>query len=168
MLGDVLWWMGLLLGGGVWIGLLALAHSAGPIDEAVFWASLIAALPIGFGYLCRYILSGKIVTPADTVLDPATLPQVQNATIESGSEPRIEPGSAQASIGRGSQRKDDAVARAAAAVKRQSGSRSRQKSRSAVARAKKGSVSKLKPSELEHWPPLPSAWSQPIRRRKRQ
>src|SRR5437763_4364827 len=23
------------------------------------WASLIAALPIGFGYLCRYILSGN-------------------------------------------------------------------------------------------------------------
>ena len=61
-LGDVLWWLGLLLGGGVWVALLALAHSAGPIDEAVFWASLIAALPIGFGYLCRYILSGKVVT----------------------------------------------------------------------------------------------------------
>src|SRR5437868_12013120 len=53
------WWFGLLLGGGVWVALLALAHSAGPIDEAVFWASLIAALPIGFGYLCRYILSGN-------------------------------------------------------------------------------------------------------------
>jgi hypothetical protein len=58
-LGNVLWWMGLLLGGVVWIALLALAHSAGPVDEAVFWASLIAALPIGFGYLCRYILSGR-------------------------------------------------------------------------------------------------------------
>ena len=52
-LGDVLWWLGLLLGGGVWVALLALAHSAGPIDEAVFWASLIAVLPIGFGYRCR-------------------------------------------------------------------------------------------------------------------
>ena len=49
-LGNVLWWMGLSLGGVVWTALLALAHSAGPIDEAVFWASLIAALPIGFGY----------------------------------------------------------------------------------------------------------------------
>ena len=73
-LGDVLWWMGLSLGGSVWIALLVLAHSAGPIDEAVFWASLIAALPIGFGYLCRYILSGKIGATADTVLDPGALP----------------------------------------------------------------------------------------------
>ena len=62
---------------------VVLAYSAGPIDEAVFWASLIAALPIGFGYLCRYILSGKIVAPADTVLDPGALPQAQNATTES-------------------------------------------------------------------------------------
>ena len=98
-LGDVLWWLGLLLGGGVWIALLALAYSAGPIDEAVFWASLIAALPIGFGYLCRYVPSAKIAAAADTDLDPAALPQVQNATIESGSRPRIELGSAQASIG---------------------------------------------------------------------
>ena len=135
-LGDVLWWLGLLLGGGVWTGLLVLAYSAGPIDEAVFWASLIAALPIGFGYLCRYILSGKIVTPADTVLDPATLPQVQNAPIESGSRPPIEPGNAQASMGRVSRRKDDAAVRAAAAVKLRS--RFKSPSSSAVARAKKG------------------------------
>ena len=114
-LGDVLWWLGLLLGGGVWTGLLVLAYSAGPIDEAVFWASLIAALPIGFGYLCRYILSGNVVTPADTVLDPAALPKVQNAPIESGSRPRIEPGNAQASMGRVSRRKDDAAVRAAVA-----------------------------------------------------
>src|SRR5215831_4910735 len=105
-LGDVLWWLGLLLGGGVWTGLLVLAHSAGPIDEAVFWASLIAALPIGFGYLCRHILSGKIAAPAHTVLDPSAIPRAKDATIESGSQPGIEPGSAQASIGRGSQRKD--------------------------------------------------------------
>src|SRR6516165_632537 len=101
-LGDALWWMGLLLGGVVWIALLALAHSAGPIDEAVFWASLIAALPIGFGYLCRYILLAKIMAAADTVLDPAALPQAHNATIESRSRPQIQPGSAQAFI-RGSQ-----------------------------------------------------------------
>ena len=81
-LGDVLWWLGLLLGGGVWVALLALAHSAGPIDEAVFWASLIAALPIGFGFLCRYILSAKIASPADTVLDPVALPEAQNEPIE--------------------------------------------------------------------------------------
>jgi hypothetical protein len=137
-LGDVLWWLGLVLGGVVWTALLALAHSAGPVDEAVFWASLIAALPIGFGYLCRYILSGRIGATADTVLDPAALPQAQNATIKNGSEPGIEPGSAQASIGRGSQRKDDAAIRGAATVKLQSGSKSPQKSRSAVARAKKG------------------------------
>jgi hypothetical protein len=137
-LGDALWWLGLLLGGGVWTGLLVLAYSAGPIDEAVFWASLIAALPIGFGYLCRYILSGKITAPDDTVLDPAALSQAKNARIESGSRPRIEPGSAQASMGRGPQRKDDAAARLGAAVKRRSGSKSRQKSTSAVARAKKG------------------------------
>ena len=80
-LGNVLWWMGLSLGGVVWTALLALAHSAGPIDEAVFWATLIAALPIGFGYLCRYVLSGKIAATADTVLDPGALPQAQNATI---------------------------------------------------------------------------------------
>jgi hypothetical protein len=42
-LGDLLWWFGWLLGGGVWIALLALAYSAGPIDEAVFWASLIGS-----------------------------------------------------------------------------------------------------------------------------
>ena len=137
-LGDVLWWMGLLLGGGVWIALLALAHGVGPIDEAVFWASLIAALPIGFGYLCRYVLSGKIGATADTVLDPGALPQAQNATTESGARSRIGPGSAQASMGPGSQRKDDAAVRAAAAVKLRSRSKSPQKSRSAVARTKKG------------------------------
>jgi hypothetical protein len=35
-LGDVLWWLGWVLGGAAWIALLGLAHSAGPIDEAVF------------------------------------------------------------------------------------------------------------------------------------
>src|SRR6516165_759660 len=104
-LGDALWWMGCVLGGGLWTALLALAHSAGPIDEAVFWASLIAALPIGFGYLCRYVLSGKIGAKADTVLDPGALPQAQNAMTESGPRSRIVPGSAQASMGPGSQRK---------------------------------------------------------------
>ena len=143
-LGDVLWWLGLLLGGGVWVALLALAHSAGPIDEAVFWASLIAALPIGFGFLCRYILSAKIASPADTVLDPVALPEAQNEPIESGSRSRIVPGSAQASMGPGSQRKDDAAVRAAAAVKRRSPFKSPQKSRSAVARAKKGARFKVK------------------------
>jgi hypothetical protein len=136
-LGDVLWWLGLLLGGVVWIALLALAHSAGPIDEAVFWASLIAALPIGFGYLCRRsILSGKITAPDDTVLDMASLPQAQNEPIESGSQPRIEPRSAQASIGRGPRRKDDTAVRAAATVNLRS--RFKSPSSSAVARAKKG------------------------------
>jgi len=134
-LGDVLWWVGLLLGGGVWVALLALAHSTGPIDEAVFWASLIAALPIGFGFLCRYILSAKIASPADTVLDPVALPEAQNEPIESGSRPRIEPGNAQASMGRVSRRKDDAAVRAAAAVKLRS--RFKSPSSSAVARAKK-------------------------------
>jgi hypothetical protein len=130
--------MGLLLGGVVWIALLALAHSAGPIDEAVFWASLIAALPIGFGYLCRYILLAKIMAAADTILDPAALPQAHNATIESRSRPQIQPGSAQAFIGQGSQRKDGAPPRLAAAIKLRSGSKSRQKSKSAVVRPKKG------------------------------
>src|SRR6516165_8411533 len=77
-LGDALWWMGLLLGGGIWIALLALAHTAGPIDEAVFWASLIAALPIGFGCLCRHILLGKIAPAADSVVYPAALPETHN------------------------------------------------------------------------------------------
>ena len=139
-LGDVLWWLGLLLGGGVWTGLLVLAYRAGPIDEAVFWASLIAALPIGFGYLCRYILSGKVVTPADTVLDPVALPEAQNEPI-SGSQSRIEPGNAQASIGRVSRRKGDAAVRAAAAVKLRS---RKSPSTSAVARAKKGTRFKVK------------------------
>jgi hypothetical protein len=136
--------MGLSLGGSVWIGLLALARSAGPIDEAVFWASLVAALPIGFGYLCRYILSGKIAAAADTVLDPVALLQAQNATIESGSGPLIEPGSAQASIRRGSQRKDSAPARLAAAVKLRSGFKSPRKSTSSVVKAKKGTRFKVK------------------------
>ena len=143
-LGDVLWWLGLLLGGGVWVALLALAHSAGPIDEAVFWASLIAALPIGFGFLCRYILSAKIASPADTVLGPAALAPAKSATIESRSRPGIETGSTQASIGRGSQRKDSAPARLAAAVKLRSGFKSPRKSTSSVARAKKRPGSKLK------------------------
>jgi hypothetical protein len=141
-LGDALWWLGLVLGGGLWIALLALAHSAGPIDEAVFWASLIAALPIGFGYLCRSILSGKITAPDDTVLDPAALPQAQNATIESGLGP--EPETAQASSGRGSQRTDDAAVRGTAVVKLRSRFKSSQKSRSAAARAKKGTRFKFK------------------------
>ena len=137
-LGDALWWLGLLLGGVVWIALLALAHSAGPIDEAVFWASLIAALPIGFGYLCRSILSGKITAAADTDLGPPALPKAKHATIESGSQPRIEPGSAQAPMGRGSQRKGSP------AVKLRSGFKSSRKPTSAVARAKKGTRSKVK------------------------
>ena len=98
-LGNVLWWMGLSLGGVVWTALLALARSAGPIDEAVFWASLIAALPIGFGYLCRYVLSGKIGATADTVLDPGALPQAQNATTESGARSRIKRGTVPNSAG---------------------------------------------------------------------
>jgi hypothetical protein len=141
-LGDVLWWLGLLLGGGVWTGILVLAYSAGPIDEAVFWASLIAALPIGFGYLCRYILSGKIGATADTVLDPVALPEAQNEPIESGSRPRIEAGNAQASMGRVSRRKDDAAVRAAVAVKLRSCFKS--PSSSAVARAKKVTHVKVK------------------------
>ena len=138
-LGNVLWWMGLLLGGGVWTGLLVLPHTAGPIDEAVFWASLIAALPIGFGWICHYILSGKIGATADTVLGPVAPPEAQNATTESGARSPIVPGSAQASMGPGSQRKDDAAVRAADAVKLRSRFKSPQKSRSAVARAKKRS-----------------------------
>ena len=141
-LGDALWWLGLVLGGGLWIALLALAHSAGPIDEAVFWASLIAALPIGFGYLCRSILSGKITAPDDTVLDMASLPQAQNEPIESGSQPRIEPRSAQASIGRGPRRKDDTAVRAAATVNLRS--RFKSPSSPAVARAKKVTHFKVK------------------------
>jgi hypothetical protein len=136
--------MGLLLGGIVWIAVVALAHSAGPIEEAVFWASLIAVLPIGFGYLCRYILSGKTVAQADTVLDPASLPQTPNATIKNGSRSQIELGSAQASIGRVSQRKDDAAVRAAAPVKLRSRFKSPRKSTTAVARAKKRTRSKVK------------------------
>jgi hypothetical protein len=143
-LGDVLWWFGLLLGVGAWIAVLALAHSAGPIDEAVFWASLIAVLPIGLGCLCRYFLSGKIAPAADSVVRPAAPPLAENATIESGSRPRIELGNAQAPIGRGSRRKDGVAATLTAAVKRRSGSKSPQKSKSAVARAKKRPVSKLK------------------------
>jgi hypothetical protein len=42
---NLLWRFDLFLGGSIWIALLALAYSAGPIEEAVFWASLIAALP---------------------------------------------------------------------------------------------------------------------------
>ena len=118
-----------------------MAHSAGPIDEAVFWASLIAALPIGFGYLCRYILSGKTLAPADTVLDPPTLPQAQNLTTESPSRSQIELGSAQASMGRVS---NDAAVRAAATVKLRSGFKSSRKSTSAVVRAKKGTRFKVK------------------------
>jgi len=141
-LGDVLWWLGLLLGGGVWTGILVLAYSAGPIGEAVFWASLIAALPIGFAWICRYILSGKIAATADTVLDPVALPEAQNEPIESGSRPRIEPGNAQASMGRVSRRKDDAAVRAAVAVKLRSCFKS--PSSSAVARAKKVTHVKVK------------------------
>ena len=135
------WWMGLFLGGVGWIALLALAHGAGPIDEAVFWASLIAALPIGFGWTCHYILSGKIGATADTVLGPVALPEAQNEPI-SGSRSRIEPGNAQASMGRVSRRKDDAAVRAAVAVKLRS--RFQSPSRSAVARAKKGTRFKVK------------------------
>ena len=64
--------------------------------------------------------------------------------LNSGSRSRIVPGSAQASMGPGSQRKDDAAVRAAAAVKLRSRSESPQKSRSAVARAKKGARFKVK------------------------
>jgi hypothetical protein len=74
---NLLWRFDLLLGGGVWIALLALAYSAGPIEEAVFWASLIAALPVGFGWICRCILSSKNGAADSTVVAPA------------GSRPRI-------------------------------------------------------------------------------
>jgi hypothetical protein len=133
--------MAVRLGNVLWV---VLAHSAGPIDEAVFWASLIAALPIGFGYLCHYILSGKITAPDDTVLDPAALRQTQDAATESPSRSRIEPGTAQASIGQVPQRKDDAAVGAAAAVKLRSRFKSAKKSTSAVARARKGTRFKVK------------------------
>jgi hypothetical protein len=111
------------------------------MGEAVFWASLIAALPIGFGWICRYILSGKIAATADTVLDPLALPEAQNEPINSGSRSQIEPGNAQASMGRVSRRKDDAAVRAAAPVKLRS---RKSPSTSAVARAKKGTRFKVK------------------------
>jgi len=56
---NLLWRFDLFLGGSIWIAVLALAYSAGPIEEAVFWASLIAALPVGFGWICRCILTSK-------------------------------------------------------------------------------------------------------------
>jgi hypothetical protein len=56
---NLLWRFDLFLGGSIWIALLALAYSAGPIEEAVFWASLIAALPVGFGWICRCILTSR-------------------------------------------------------------------------------------------------------------
>jgi hypothetical protein len=58
-LSDVIWRSSLLLGSGAWIALLPLAHRAGPADQALFWATLIAALPIGFGWIFRRTLSGK-------------------------------------------------------------------------------------------------------------
>jgi hypothetical protein len=81
---NVLWRLGLLLGGSIWIAVLALAYSAGPIEEAVFWASLIAALPVGFGWICHYILSSKNGAADSTVVAPA------------GPRPRTEPAIAQA------------------------------------------------------------------------
>ena len=88
------WRVGLSLGGSIWIAVLALAYSAGPIEEAVFWASLIAALPVGLGWICRCILSSKNGA----------------ADIPAGSRPRTEPAIAQAHKGRRlAQQKSSAV-----------------------------------------------------------
>lgn len=56
-LGDVLWWLGLLLGAAV--GLFILAASSGPRDDAVLFAALYGVVPASIGWVCRYILSGK-------------------------------------------------------------------------------------------------------------
>jgi hypothetical protein len=109
---NLLWRFDLFLGGSIWIALLVLAYSAGPIEEAVFWASLIAALPIGFAWICRCILFNN-GTADSTVVPP-------------GSRARTEPEIVQAHKGgRVSQQK----ARAAAAVKPQSGFKSLRKSK---------------------------------------
>jgi len=114
---NVLWRFVLLLGGGVWIVLLALAYSAGPIEEAVFWASLIAALPIGFGWICRCILSSKNGTADSPVVPPR-------------SRARTEPEIVQAhKVGRLSQQKDGAAVSLAVAVKPRSGFKSLRKSK---------------------------------------
>jgi hypothetical protein len=92
---NLLWRFDLFLGGSIWIALLGLAYNAGPIEEAVFWASLIAALPVGFGWICRCILSSKNGAADSTVVAPA------------GSRSRTEPAIAQAHKGgRLSQQKD--------------------------------------------------------------
>ena len=99
------WRVGLSLGGSIWIAVLALAYSAGPIEEAVFWASLIATLPVGFGWICRCILSSKNGAADSTVVAPAW------------SRPRTEPAIAQTHKGgRLSQQKDRAVISLAAAA----------------------------------------------------
>jgi hypothetical protein len=135
-LGDVPWRLGLLLGGGVWIALLGLAHSAGPIDQAVFWASLIAALPIGFGWMCRCILSGK------TGLDWNDERRGCSPTSAAPSQKRViapdNRGSGKAYI-RG--RKESASVSPAAAVKARS--KLQRKSMGAVARAKTGPVTNI-------------------------
>jgi hypothetical protein len=116
--GNLPWRVGLSLGGSIWIAVLALAYSAGPIKEAVFWASLVAALPVGFGWICHYILSSKNGAADSTVVAPA------------GSRSRTEPAIAQAHKGpRISQQKGGAAVNLAPAVKPRSGFKSLRKSK---------------------------------------
>ena len=116
--GNLPWRVGLSLGGSIWIALLALAYSAGPIEEAVLWASLIAALPVGFGWICRCILSSNNGAADSTVVAAGR------------SRPRIEPANAQAHKGgRLSQQKDGAAVSLAPAVKPRSGFKSLRKSK---------------------------------------
>ena len=95
---NLVWRFDLFLGGSIWNALLALAYSAGPIEEAVFWPSLIAALPVGVGWICRCILSSKNGAADSTVVAPA------------GPRPRTEPAIVQAhKRGRLARQKNSAV-----------------------------------------------------------
>jgi hypothetical protein len=57
-LGNVLWWLGIIIGGGA--AALMYFVADGPYHPQNEWMllSIIAGVPIGIGWACRYVLAG--------------------------------------------------------------------------------------------------------------
>jgi hypothetical protein len=61
-LGRAIWWLGALAGGlffAWWWHACAVDHPGGVNLDVLTIGAVIAAIPIGFGWLCRYVLSGE-------------------------------------------------------------------------------------------------------------
>jgi hypothetical protein len=62
-LGKVLWWIGFISGALIWLAMVASGKQPGSglfgPNNMVIPATIVAAIPIGIGWVLRYILSGE-------------------------------------------------------------------------------------------------------------